>query len=145
MTSHFDEFQDTNASKAHRLNSGDFDMHKMTKRIQKSHSYFYAHLKSLIERFSILNRAKKEPYNTFKKPKFWNLTIMKSVQFFPLILWDQNYAFFEKNGLILDQYYLGAFCSFSLYVTNATSKMFLANCAYPWKTSSWKEAYAMKL
>ena len=87
MTSHFDEFQDTNASKAHRLNSGDFDMHKMTKRIQKSHSYFYAHLKSLIECFSILNRAKKEPYNTFKKPKFWNLTIMKSVQFFPLILW----------------------------------------------------------
>ena len=60
-------------------------------------------------------------------------------------VWDQNYAFFEKNGLILDQYYLGAFCSFSLYVTNATSKMFLANCAYPWKTSSWKEAYAMKL
>ena len=33
--------------------------------------------------------------------KFWNLTIIKSVLFFPLILW---YFMFEKNRSILGQY-----------------------------------------
>ena len=43
----------------------------------------------------------------FKKSKILNLTIMKSVQFFPLILWyfmfGSKFWFFEKNGSILDR------------------------------------------